>query len=118
MPIKIGDLSKEVREISFVFADETVNLSYKVGKYTGEAELRLSEAQTDKQPVNGLVNLLDGMLVSWDVLEDDGKPMPVTVENLRRLPVNFLAEVANTITEDMRPNAVTASPSKGGSFQE
>jgi hypothetical protein len=118
MSIKIGDLSKEVREISFVFADETVNLSYKVGKYTGEAELRLSEAQTDKQPVNGLVNLLDGLLVSWDVLEDDGKQMAVTVENLRRLPVNFLAEMTNAITEDMRPNAVTASQSRGGSFQE
>jgi len=118
MPIKIGDLSKDVRDISFVFADETINLSYKVGKYTGDAELRLSEAQTDKQPVNGLVNLLDGMLVSWDVLEDDGEPMMVTLENLRRLPVTFLADMTNAITEDMRPNAVTASPSRGGSFQE
>jgi len=119
MPITIAELKKEIRAVTFEYGDETVNVSYRVGNYTGRTEMALHEAQLNNQPVSGLVKILVDLIVDWDVYEAEGDeaPLEVTVENLSKLPVDFLAVVTTAISGDMRPKDKTGSTSSGGSLQ-
>ena len=47
--------------------------------------------------------MLADVLVNWDVLDEDGKPMEPTAELLMDFPVDFLVGVTEAIGEDMRP---------------
>ena len=51
-----------------------------------------------------LVEALAWLLLSWDVMGDNGKPVPITKAGLRRLPNSFLYAVLSSVLGINRPN--------------
>ena len=52
-----------------------------------------------------------GLLVEWDVLDDAGDPLPITVEWLERLPMSFINAIAGAMLTDGLPNPQTGKVS-------
>lgn len=111
MPVRVGNLVRDRRTVNIPVGDDTLTITYKPSGITPETEDRLREYAADQRGGAMLVTLLADCLVEWDLLDDRGKPLPVKADSLRQLPTVFLAQVAQAITEDMRPNP----PSAGGS---
>ena len=104
MPIRIGQISHDLRTVTVSFAGETFTVTYRTSGFTPETEDRLFALLESQRGASAIVEVLAACLDSWEVLGDDGKPLPPTKENLRRLPVVFLNAVVTAIYEDMRPN--------------
>ena len=51
-----------------------------------------------------LVNFLAGTLVKWDLEEDDGSMVAITIERLMDLPVQFLFSVLTGMQERLAPS--------------
>jgi hypothetical protein len=84
----------------------TINLECCPRAFTTELEKEFQDTSTNGE---GLVLLVSRLVKSWDLLEDDAadaKPYPLTPEALSRLPIAFLAAVAEQITRLLNPNSV------------
>ena len=110
MPIRLGDLRKERKRVTFPFAGDTVTLVYTTGAVTPELEARAFAIDDDHHYLGGLADLLTEILVEWDVLGDDGRPLPITREQIGKLSAQFLGMAWSAITSDQRvPKAQESS---------
>lgn len=118
MPISFSDLIQDRRVLEFSFLDDKVVLTYRPSGITPEVEDRLQGLIETRRSSNSMAEFLAGVLVEWDVENDDGTPYPTTLESLRKLPGNFLVRMVNEITDDMmsgvddRKNSGAGSPAK------
>lgn len=122
MPIRLEDLTKESKQVTFEHLGEQVTISYRLNALTpmqGDLIARMSEMfKSNAKPItlaeeNGmnseLIDALLWLLVEWDVLGENGKPLPITRKWLSRLPSSFLYTLFGEILADMRPNARSAA---------
>ncbi len=114
MGVRISSLVANKRTITISVGDNALNITYRPGGITPETEDRLRGYADEQRGGAALVALLADCLVEWDLLDDKGKPLPVNVETLRRLPVVFLGRIATAMTEDMRPNSTSGGNSAAG----
>ena len=61
--------------------------------------------------VQEYLGAIAGLLVEWDVLDDAGEPLPITVEWLERLPMSFINAIAGAMLTDGLPNPQTGKVS-------
>lgn len=102
MPISLGDLQRNTRQIVAHYDGEDVAITYAPGKLT-PASVSGNDAR------QSLEALLGTTLLAWDVLDDAGKPLPVTQETLSAMPSRFLWVLVDAINEDIRPNGRRAA---------
>lgn len=92
MAIKLSDLQKATRKISLNFQGETLEVEYRLNVITPaflRAELKLHEQ-------------LEKAVARWDLVDDNGNEIPVSLEVMDHLPTQLQAEMIAAITEDMR----------------
>lgn len=92
MAIKLSDLQKKTRKIDIKFQDGDLEIEYRLNVITPtflRSKMELSEQ-------------LNQALVRWDLLDDNGEPIPVSAEVLDNLPTQLQFELIRAITEDMR----------------
>lgn len=115
MPIRISDLRKETRSVSFEWEGETVNLKYRPGAVT--AQMQMSAAGIATLGDNaGLVveylgNYIESMaslIAEWDVLGEDGTPIPISVETMELLTLPFIFAMFGAIMGAYNPNGKSA----------
>ena len=105
MPIRFKDLKDKVRKVVVEWDDDTLAVEYRPGASTVETAIALQEAIKDEDgsPTLAMVESFQEMVVSWDLLDEDDKPYPITTETLRKLPTYFLVEIMHAIAEDQNP---------------
>lgn len=115
--VRLSELARNRRtvEVPVGDGDDVVKITYRPGGITPQTEERLHKAIDEQRGGAALVALFADCLIEWDIVDDDGQPLPVTEETLRHLPTVFLAQMAQAITEDMRPNPRSAGSSGAGS---
>ncbi len=92
MAIKLSDLQKKTRGIEIGFQGGTLKIEYRLNVVT-PAFLRSKL---------GLSEQLEQTIESWDLMDDDGQPLPVSLEVLDGLPTQLQVELIRAITDDMR----------------
>lgn len=107
MPIKLSDLQNQTRALAFGFGGETVNLVYWPHRITPDLMARFGVL------TNAEVAVV--VVAEWDVLGDDGRPLPVTAEVCRILPSEFLREVVKEVVEDSAAPKASKPRSPDGS---
>jgi hypothetical protein len=88
--------------------DEVVEVVYRPGALTLEIADRLRELQDSPFQVDAALVLLEPMLVSWDLLDDNNEPLPVTAEGIKQVPLQFLGK----LIEKMQASG-TVDPEEG-----
>jgi hypothetical protein len=104
MGITVAAMHADTKSVEVTFGGETAVVIVRPSKLTPELESNVSELAGSA----GFVELLAGLLVSWEVIGEDGAPIEPTAENLRKLPALFLVEVVKQVTAALTPKALTA----------
>lgn len=103
MPIRIYQINEETRTCQVIYGDEVGHIEYKLAAYTPELEDRVQTDIESNRPSGAMAEALAGLLVSWDVLGDDGDPLPIDRPTLRSLPARFLTAIFEAIKADQEP---------------
>lgn len=139
MPLSLKHLRQAERGTSFQYDGETVNIVYRAnmigpitriklaagdayfkGVRNGEEEATTPDSwwRTPFEEISDYIQTLVDVLVSWDVLGDDGKPVPISFEFLGELPLSFLTALAGAVLLGESPNPTNGEGSSGPSSQE
>ena len=103
MSIKMAALSGRTETTTFTFQDEPVTISYRPNYMTPERQSVMATATEAQAATDGFVDLVVGMIVSWDVLDEQDQPIAVTPEFVQQLPYSFLAAAVMAAGEAMQP---------------
>lgn len=119
MPIKLSAIAKRRKDTTFDWPDadgkeQPVALAYNCAWLTGEREADI-DAWGNGTIAERNANWLANILISWDVLDDKGKPYPTTYEAIFKLDREFTAAALNAVLGDLYPNQQTGATSAGGS---
>ncbi len=109
MPIKLGTLTKMTKTVTHRFEelDESLTLTYRPRAYTATAESAFQDAMKENRTSEAVVQMLSTMLVKWDLLGDDGEPLPFDAATLRDVPTEILGFAITAIMEDMSVGKTT-----------
>ncbi len=124
MGIKFRDLVKETRDVVVVYDGEEVNVVYRPGAITPKMQMvaaRMQDMGADEDGkkaktaaqagaemadvIREFVEVIELLVAKWDITDDDGVMLPVTVATIREMPMGFLSAVFGASVGDMRPNA-------------
>ncbi len=112
--MKISHIARDSRELIIPVGDEEVHISFRPGGLSPATEERLLQFAADQRGGAALVAFLADCLCDWDITDDAGKKLPVNEHTLKSLPIVFLGQIVNAISEDMHPNLTSAEPSGAG----
>ena len=116
MSIKLSQIKDRERTVSdFMFAGETIEFTYRVGAYTSLLETTLDKTLKEGLPGNSTSLLLADMIITWDVLNDDGTEYEPTLENIQALSIDFQDAVLSRIGEENRVSREEIKNSGAGS---
>lgn len=101
MPISINRTKEQTRTITVEYAGETAGITYYPHKITKSLIRETAEMEGDG--ADRLAGQLVKLVASWEVLDDDGAPLPVTVEVMDGFPIDFLVAIMRAINEAAIP---------------
>ena len=98
--MKLSDLTKKTRTVAVTVDDQEVPVKYRVHVVTPGFLAAVQELDD----LDAIMYQIEQVIVSWDVLDDDGNPIPATKEAILKfgIPLEFLTRVLTAITADMR----------------
>lgn len=137
MPIQLADILKDTKTTSFDYEGNECVIVYRhkaltpimrvlLGAGSDYLRSRREAAQPKPKAKKGkggadwhevvadmqeYLGAIAGLLVEWDVLDDAGDPLPITVEWLERLPMSFINAIAGAMLTDGLPNPQTGKVS-------
>lgn len=95
--------------------DDVLTVTYLPDKLTPELEdIYASDFETQRNG-GGLAKYVLGILDSWDLKDDDGNDLPLTIESFSTLPIKFIGAISTAISEDMNPEKKTGGSLAGTS---
>ncbi len=112
--MRIGNLVRDRKTVTVQVGDGTVQVTFRPSGITPEIEDRLRDMIAEQRVGASFVALLSGILVEWDLQDDEGRPYPMDAESLRRLPTVFLYAVAQAVSAEMVPNPPSGGSSAAG----
>ncbi|KPL70119.1 hypothetical protein ADN00_18940 [Ornatilinea apprima] len=115
MSIRISDLVQEERTITIMVGDEELSVTYRPKAYTPLVEDQMQSLMESNRPGNGLAQMLSHILINWDVVDENNKPIETTFENIRKFPVALLTLITQEINKDNRAGDEDRKNSGGGS---
>jgi hypothetical protein len=114
MSVRLADLVRDEREIAVDVQGEVLNVVYRPSSITPESQDVFYERIEKNRTGTALAEILSQRLVSWDLVGNDGEVIDVSVESLRKIPVDVLAFVSNAVITDMEANPEDRKNSGGG----
>jgi hypothetical protein len=115
MPIRLSDLSADRRTVKVPFGDDTLTLVCKPSALNAIQEARELEDRAVGRVVMSQARSLAELIISWDLLDDDGKPLPVSEEVLGGLGLDVSNKLYNAVLDDLLPNRRRPTSSPDGS---
>lgn len=104
MALTLAKLQGNLANCSFDYEGETVHIKYRPNVYTPAFLLnliRLQDTTMSAETLTAMVDLVKQVVAEWDVLDEDGAVWPLTEVNLQSLPLEFLAAMLRTVTDDV-----------------
>lgn len=113
MPIKLKDLKARTATVDVYDTlgrpdlKGALNVTYHL--YTSDSDeqvkLHALAQENDPKAISDFgADFAVKLLAEWDLLGDDGKPIPITPANIKKLPPNLMAEIGQAIGLDRIPS--------------
>src|SRR6516165_2430477 len=100
MPINIGTVTAEEATTTVSYGGETGKIVYRPGAMTPARLEEIAATLNDDEPsaeIMSTVQFLADMIVSWEIVQDDGATLPVTPDTVKALPIKFMGAIVNAI---------------------
>lgn len=96
----------DTKTVDVEFGDESMTVEFRLSAITPSTLAELQADEGDK--LASTVAFLCEVLSKWEVVDEDGKTLPIEEDVLSALPVDFLTAIASAITADVQvPKATT-----------
>lgn len=124
MPLRLTDIQKTERAVTFTYAGEDVTVVYLPGLFTPVRRMQMvvgsqSYWDTDGTPKVSVLHSalreyhrdLAALLVRWDVLGEDGAPLGPSAELLAQFPQAFINALLDALIKDQAVDPQTGKAS-------
>jgi len=123
MPITLKQLTSNTAPVDFTFLDNPVHLEYRPGAFTEKTLMIMGSLEGVKDGDKILAGLHDinqelcRLIVSWDVMEDDGVTMfPLDADRVSELPFLFRIECFKQMSGVAMMGEANGTPSSSPSL--
>ena len=118
MPVKLGDLTKQTKTttVQFEGVEDPLTVTYRPRHLTPARQAAFREAAEAGRHTEALVEGIVGLVAAWDLLGEDGRPVPLTAEALADVPLEVLGLVIEAIGQDVAPSPLPDNGSAAGSL--
>ncbi|SRR5579871_4493123 len=107
MPASLADLRKARRTLICDVFDGAaqIQVSYRPGFLTPKVQAEIDRAAESGEGTAAAIRFFVGYIESWDLLGDDGEPVPLTEDGLLAsdVPVQLLNQITAQCVADMQP---------------
>jgi|SRR5215217_1744605 len=100
MPFSIKKVKEETRAATFEVGGQTGSITFYPKRFT-KSLLNTATAAGDN--IDQLIAILVPLIADWDVVDDDGKPYPITSEALSEFPLEVLKVIQQAIFAEYLP---------------
>jgi hypothetical protein len=104
--VKLSELVSGERTIDVPFGGHDITVSYRLAERTHNKAMEYDLTET-------VADSIVRMVVSWSIVDDKGKPLPLDIKNVGKLPVPFLRSVYLRITGDNGLGEASSSSDDG-----
>lgn len=114
MPLSVKDLINEIRNVPVQVGSLTLTVRYSPYWLTLAKEDQLAQLEAGTIET---ATLFCGMVSGWDLVDDGGEEVPITLEAIKanNVPVRILKEAVEAIWADMLPGKPSSNGSSPGS---
>lgn len=109
--MNIGKDLNEIEKFTSEWNGEAFSFSAK--KHALTPRVLQDFKEIEGEPIK-IASVLSDMITAWDV-DENGEPLLPTVENLERLPVEFLVHIITVLGEKWQGKKQTPRPSQSSS---
>lgn len=113
MPYQPGKAREVTATTEIEFEGEAVEVTYRK-RLVQSVSLNLTEG-TEIEQARNLRQAIEDLVVTWDVLDDDGERLPATRDVTRNFEFSFLLAVFRGMVEHASPGEDGGATSKPGS---
>jgi hypothetical protein len=113
MALNIAEVLGNLRTVNVTWQEQNFAVTYRPGVMTPRNSSEIAERVDKGEAKNVIVETLSSTLVSWEIVGETGEMLPITQENLEKLPGGMLLGISEAIAEDMLPKPKSAK----GSFR-
>jgi hypothetical protein len=111
MPLRLSRLFEATSTEEIPYLGEVLTVTWTPAGMTPALQDRFMSANGENESTKAVVEVLAGLLKGWDLLDDDGTPIPTTTERLMVLPKSFLLDVMRSLSSASSPKATSEPPS-------
>lgn len=98
--LSLSDIIEDAATIEVPIGENTLELTYKPSEFTPEQEQRFVAKQKGEVKSDALVQWVVDLVTEWQLWDGDRR-IPVTTEELSKLPLSFIGDVIMGIAEDV-----------------
>jgi len=113
--IRLSALVADRRTLTVPFGDDALTLTYRPSAVNATQEARELAERAKGEHLKAQANSLAEIVTSWDVTDDDGKPLAPTAEVIGGLGLEVATRLMRAILADLLPNLATGPASPNGS---
>ena len=101
MPVRLSKTASAAKHTRIDFGDDgDLNIAWNQGRLTGARQDEITAAMKTGE-ARPLYGVLVDVVVSWDLLGDDGSPLPLDAEALyQSMPIDLAATILTTLATD------------------
>lgn len=114
MPLQRVTLANQQAEVDLPFAGESLHVVWRPYVYTPELEEQLARVEQERSPGRAYAEALSRLIISWDYLDEKGKPVKTDMDTLAKEPSRFLSQVMQGLAASLRPPAPSSTNSTFG----
>lgn len=111
--MKISQILNDSKTLAIDIENETLNVTYKPSSLTPDIEENFISNVENKRSGYALAQFLNSILVDWDLVDDAEEKYEISLDNLKKLPINLLNTVIGEIFNDLSPKKTKSQKSKG-----
>jgi hypothetical protein len=111
MPLSFAQIQADVRTINVSYFEHNFSVTYRPSENTPRKNSAAQELEEGGDTNKATIDTLCRVMIAWDVLGDDGKPLPITAETLGDMPYAILTSIVQAIGADGSPKPASAGKS-------
>ena len=104
MPTSLAEFRQDTKRITVTIGAHQLTVTYRQHAYTPEIEEAFATARELQRQSHALFWLARELIVEWDLLDDDRRPLPLDPEHLRKVPLDIFEAIFAAIRQDTIPN--------------
>jgi len=107
--ISLSKLRESSRTVKIRFGDDVLRCDVYPDKLTNDVMDRYRDAQEDPKDYDEMAAAFGEVVSGWDLLGDDGNPLPIDGETFRVISIRVLNHIWAEIVEAVTPKSKKGS---------